>query len=175
MKRIILLVVVMAFGLNSFSQGLELGVKFGANFSTLSEGPGPEQRTGFLGGAFVGIKFSDRIAIQSELLYSQQGAEFDLDKVDLNYVNLPVVMKLYLVKGLNIQGGPQFGFLVDDNLPDSIVEAETFDLSGIIGAGYDLPFGLRLDARYHFGVTEVEKTTEAKNQVFSLALGYSFL
>ena len=90
-------------------------------------------------------------------------------------------MKYYLVQGLNIQAGPQFGFVVDDKISigvfEDIAEAETTDVSGIVGAGYDFPFGVRLDARYNFGLTDVSKDIDGKNRnnVFSLALGYSFL
>ena len=55
-----------------------------------------------------------RLRLQGDVLYSQQGAEFDLGKVDLDYVNVPIVFKYYLVKRLNLHVGPQFGFLVSD-------------------------------------------------------------
>ena len=103
---------------------------------------------------------------------------------DLNYVNVPVVLKYYLFQGLNVQAGPQFGFILDDDIyvdtfgTNSIeANAEKSDVSGVVGAGYDFPFGIRIDARYNFGLTEVSKTEnfEGKNSVFSIALGYSFL
>ena len=99
-------------------------------------------------------------------------------------MNVPVVLKYYLVQGLNVQAGPQFGFIVDDKISVNVLgditrkaKAEDFDVSGIVGAGYDFPFGVRLDARYNFGLTDVSKENgfEGKNQVFSVALGYSFL
>ena len=62
------------------------------------------------------MKFTDKVGIQADLLYSQQGAEFDAGEFDLSYVNIPVVLKYYLVQGLNIQAGPQFGFVVDDKI-----------------------------------------------------------
>ena len=39
------------------------------------------------------------------------------------------------------------------------VEAESFDISAAVGAGLDLPFGLRVDARYNFGFTETIENT----------------
>ena len=138
-------------------------------------------KTGFQAGIFAGIKFTDKVGIQADILYSQQGAEFDAGEFDLSYVNVPVVLKYYLVQGLNVQAGPQFGFIVDDKISvgvfDDIAEAEKADVSGVVGAGYDFPFGVRLDARYNFGLTDVSKDSgfEGKNQVFSIALGYSFL
>ena len=175
MKKLILGVFAVFFAITSYAQGIDFGIKAGANFSTLTDATGLKNKTGFHGGLFLGLKFNDKIALQPELLYSQQGAEFDMGKIDLNYINVPVVVKYYLVQGLNIQMGPQFGFVVDDNISNAIFEAEDFDVSGVIGAGYDFPFGIRLDARYNFGFTDVVKDTGSKNGVFSLALDYSFL
>lgn len=178
MKRLLILSVIVLFTFHSNAQEIDFGLKAGANFSTLTDASGLSNKTGFLAGAFLGVKFNDKFAIQPELLYSQQGAEFNLGEFELDYVIVPVVIKYYLVQGLNLQVGPQFGFIVDDNVKEvlgNIAEAESFDLSGIIGAGYDLPLGLRIDARYHFGFTEVFDNQDGKNGVFSLALGYSFL
>jgi len=161
---------------------MDLGIKAGANFSSITDAQGFSNKTGFLAGVFVGAKFGDKIGIQADLLYSQQGAEFDAGSFDLTYVNVPVVLKYYLFKGLNLQAGPQFGFIVNDDItsvPGSIFDnakAESFDLSGIVGVGLDLPFGVRLDGRYNFGLSEVVKTNtnNFKNSVISLSLGYSF-
>jgi len=86
-------------------------------------------------------------------------------------------VKYYLIQGLNIQAGPQFGFVVGDKTEDGY-EYNKNDVSGIIGLGYDMPFGIRVDARYGMGFTEILKGAaedKGKNTVFSVALGYSFL
>ncbi len=183
MKKLIVAAVILFMGTTAFSQELDLGIKAGANFANITDASGLSNKTGFQAGVFGGIKFTDKVGIQADLLYSQQGAEFDFGKFDLTYLNVPVVLKYYLIQGLNIQAGPQFGFIVDDDILIDLgdvtadAKAESFDLSGVVGAGYDFPFGIRLDARYNFGLTDVSKMsgTDGKNSVFSLALGYSFL
>ena len=181
MKKLIVAVITLFIGTTAFSQEIDLGIKAGANFANISDASGLSNKTGFQAGIFGGVKFTDKVGIQADLLYSQQGAEFDAGEFDLSYVNIPVVLKYYLVQGLNIQAGPQFGFVVDDKISigvfEDIAEAETTDVSGIVGAGYDFPFGVRLDARYNFGLTDVSKDIDGKNRnnVFSLALGYSLL
>lgn len=184
MKKLIVAVVALFIGTTAFSQSIDLGIKAGANFANISDASGLSNKTGFQAGIFGGIKFSEKLGIQADLLYSQQGAEFSGGDFDLSYVNVPVVIKYYIFQGLNIQAGPQFGFVVDDNISkvfSSLAKAETFDLSGVVGAGYDFPFGIRFDARYNFGLTDVVKSSDpgvdakGKNSVFSLALGYSFL
>ena len=155
MKKIIFLALMVLFTAKSLSQGVDLGIKVGANFATLTELPNVDTRTGLNFGAFFTIKFNDKIAIQGDVLYSQQGAEFDLDKVDLDYVNVPIVFKYYLVKKLNLHIGPQFGFLVSDFDASEFEDSyESTDVSGVVGLGLDLPLGFRVDGRYNFGLTE---------------------
>ena len=174
MKKIIFLSLMVLFTTKSFSQGVDLGIKVGANFATLTELPNVDTRTGLNFGAFFTIKFNDKIAIQGDVLYSQQGAEFDLDKVDLDYVNVPIVFKYYLVKRLNLHVGPQFGFLVSDFDASEFEDSyESTDVSGVVGLGLDLPLGFRVDGRYNFGLTEF--LPDVKNNVFSLSVGWSIL
>ena len=174
MKKIIFLALMVLFTAKSLSQGVDLGIKVGANFATLTELPNVDTRTGLNFGAFFTIKFNDKIAIQGDVLYSQQGAEFDLDKVDLDYVNVPIVFKYYLVKKLNLHIGPQFGFLVSDFDASEFEDSyESTDVSGVVGLGLDLPLGFRVDGRYNFGLTEF--LPDVKNNVFSLSVGWTLL
>lgn len=182
MKKIIVAVITLFIGTTVFSQEIDLGVKAGVNFSKISDIDNLSNKTGFQAGVFAGIKFTDKVGVQADVLYSQQGAEFDGGKFDLNYVNVPIVLKYYLVQGLNLQAGPQFGFILDDDIYEEGLggasvkaNAEKSDVSAVVGAGYDFPFGVRLDARYNFGFTDVLKDDKSKNSVVSLALGYSFL
>jgi len=176
MKKLIVAVIAVIMGTTVYSQSLDLGIKLGANFANISDVTDMSSKTGFQGGVFAGIKFN-KVAIQGDILYSQQGAKFKLGDFDLDYVNVPIVVKYYLIQGLNIQAGPQFGFVVGDKTEEGY-EYNKNDVSGIVGLGYDMPFGIRVDARYGMGFTEIIKDPgedKGKNTVFSVALGYSFL
>ncbi|MGF1556389.1 outer membrane beta-barrel protein, partial [Paucihalobacter sp.] len=116
MKRLSIILFSLLFSVTTYSQGVDFGIKFGANFANISDASGLDNKTGFHAGAFAALKFNDKVALQGELLYSQQGAKFSPGDFNLDYVNVPVIVKYYLVQGLNIQLGPQFGFLVDDNI-----------------------------------------------------------
>ena len=195
MKKVILIsITVLASLLSANAQGVDFGIKAGANFSTFSDAKGLENRTGLVAGLFGGVKFNDKLALQADLLYSQQGADFDLGGFELDYINVPVVFKYFLVQGLNIQFGPQFGFVVKEEgvlssgLLNTITDdlaGKNFDLSGVVGVGYDFPLGLRAEARYNFGLSNVDipndvtnllsESTGGKNSVFTVSLGYSFL
>lgn len=182
MKKIIVAVIALFIGTTAFSQSIDLGIKAGMNFASITDASNLSNKTGFQAGVFGGIKFTDKVGIQADILYSQQGAKFDFGKFDLDYINIPIVLKYYLVQGLNLQAGPQFGFVVKDDIEtdnngggSTKFSAENADVSGVVGAGYDFPLGLRVDARYNFGLTEIVDGAKSKNSVISLALGYSFL
>ena len=179
MKNLTIIAAAFFISTTVFSQELDLGIKLGSNFASISDAKQDSStRTGIQAGIFAGIKFNDKVGINLDVLYSQQGADFDAGAFDLTYVNLPVIFKYYLVGGLHLQGGPQFGILVDDSIIDlyeEIVEAETSDISGIIGVGYDLPLGLRVEGRYNFGLTDILEDSNIKNSVLTLSVGFSFL
>ncbi len=180
---------------------LAIGIKAGPNFanidtkSSLSENY--KSRAGFHGGAFVLIKAS-KIGIQPEIIFSQQGSKVRINndnfESNFSYVNIPVILKLYTVAGINIQVGPQFGFVTNAETPvqdqlnpgsykveDVKDKMKSSDFTVALGLGWDLPFGLTVDARYNMGVSKLFKdaptqpTEDAKNQVFQLSVGYKLI
>ena len=185
MKKLMVVLTMVVLGSTVNAQGLDFGVKAGVNFANISDATGLdfESKTGFVGGIFVGGKFNDRFGIQADLLYSQQGAKFDIGEFNLDYVNVPIVAKIYIAQGFHAQVGPQFGVIVNDDAQTVIGEVindiavNDFDVSGVVGLGYDVPLGLRIEGRYNFGLSDVpdESGTSGKNSVVTLSLGYSFL
>lgn len=181
MKNFILIVFTVLLTTTTFAQGIDIGIKAGATFANLTDATDASTKTGFVGGAFLTIKFSDKIAIQGDLLYSQQGAAFNVDKINLDYINFPIVFKYYIIKRINIQAGPQFGTIINDNL-EANLEANSFDITGVVGIGVDLPLNFRVTGRYGFGLSDISFSdnnvsidTNSKNSVFSLTAGFSFL
>lgn len=157
------------------AQEIDFGPKIGVNFENFGDLEQYENQLGFVGGAFLSIKFK-RFSIQPELLYSQQGTEFDFTAFDLGYINLPLIFKFKLVGGLNFQLGPQFGLLVNNSIPESIATAYNtgdFDTAGNIGLGIDLPLRLRISTRYVFNVENNFRLSDLDNGFFTLALGVS--
>lgn len=188
MKKIVVVFILALVTAGVSAQGVDFGIKAGVNFANISDAKDGATnldftgRTGLVVGAFVGAKLNDRFGVQADLLYSQQGAEFDGGEFNLDYVNVPVVAKIFFFKGLHFQVGPQFGVLINDEgtiLGEVIndLAVKDFDLSGVVGFGYDVPLGLRLDARYNFGLTDIEDDggQSGKNSVVTLSVGYSFL
>lgn len=173
-----------------------LGIKGGVNFSSINVSDVNatwDGRTGFHGGAFALFKIT-AFAVQPELIFSQQGStvKFSTQDLDANfsYLNVPVIAKFYLPAGLNLQLGPQFGFLTSaesdynpiTNTPQDGTDLKEFyknsDVSLGMGIGWDLPFGLTVDARYNLGLTEIDDNSSleaTKNQVFQISLGYKII
>ena len=125
MKRIIVTLALVGATLFSFAQ-VSIGIKGGPNFANIdtesSAGENYENRTGWHLGAFAQFR-GEKIGFQPEILFSQQGSTItysgDPDiKSNFGYVNIPLVVKLYTVAGINLQAGPQFGFLTSADVDD---------------------------------------------------------
>lgn len=186
-KRIIFVCGAMVICGSAFSQAqFSLGLKGGLNFANLDVsdiGGTYDNRTGYHLGAFGLFKFA-KFGIQPEIIYSEQGSKVkdpNLGDFESNfsYVNIPIILKLYTIAGLNLQVGPQFGFLTSaevdgDNIKD---ELKGSDFSVGLGVGWDAPFGLSLDARYNLGVSDVsdQAAAEIKNQVWQISAGFKIL
>jgi hypothetical protein len=200
MKKTIFVALASVFIIasqNAFSQvQFAVGIKAGPNFATIKTDASAQEnyksRTGFHGGAFVLIK-ATKIGIQPEVIFSQQGSTVKINSQDyesnFSYVNIPIIIKLYTVAGINIQAGPQFGFVNSAEAPvltapntysvqDVKNRAKGSDVTAALGLGWDLPFGLTIDARYNLGLSKIydkaptNETADAKNQVIQVSLGY---
>ncbi len=173
-----------AFAQAQFSVGLKGGLNF-ANLDVKSISNTYDNRTGYHAGAFALVKFT-KIGIQPEVIFSQQGSTVKVNGDDIqsnfSYVNIPIMVKLYTVAGINLQVGPQFGFLTNDpvvvNDNEEIEGAvKKSDISLGLGVGWDLPFGLSIDGRYNLGLQNVSDNSafDIKNQVFQVSVGFKLI
>jgi len=178
MKKLFVL-ALFTIGAFSAQAQVKLGIKGGVNFADLDGTFNTSMRTGFHAGAVLEIKAFQNFAIQPELLYSMQGAKvsdvFNASKdYNFSYVTVPVLAKFYLITDvLSIEAGPQFAFLVDDNLENTI-KTESFDFGAVGGAGLNIGKHLFAQAHYVVGLTEVSTNSDVKNRVIQLSLGYNF-
>ncbi|MDO5510816.1 MAG: porin family protein [Weeksellaceae bacterium] len=212
MKNFFLTAVVAVMGMSAaFGQvrmeNVDIGVRAGYNHASFS-GTVPAgfdlgSQAGFHAGLFAEIPVSPRFSIQPEALYFTQGGSLSgaMDGVSgdatikSQYFAIPVLAKVYVIDGLNVQVGPQIGILMGANSELNTSAAATvvnddfhkdmnsFDFGGVVGLGYKFPQGFSIDARYHHGFSEVMKETNSlgqfvdndfKNRVFSVGVGYQF-
>jgi hypothetical protein len=198
MKKIMLTAAaVMAFAFSN-AQETKFGVKAGVNLATLGgDAEDVSSKIGFHVGGFAEFKISDKFAIQPELLFSTQGAKeeyseegFDVEnKLNLSYLNIPVMAKFYVAEKFSLEAGPQIGFLLsakskvesgDFSGEVDVKDAyESIDFGVNFGAGYDFTENLSAGIRYNLGLSNIAKTEDGEdfkmnNSVFSLSVGYKF-
>lgn len=191
MKKFSILVAAIALtSVGALAQQVGIGIKGGPNFARLdansSLASNYSSRTGWHAGAFVLFR-GERIGFQPEIIFSQQGSKFDYSgtpdlKSNFSYVNIPLILKLYTIAGINLQVGPQIGFLTKaewetpSGTEDIKDDLKSTDISLGLGVGWDLPFGLSLDARYNLGLNDNASSgapvTDLKNQVIQISAGY---
>lgn len=172
-KAIVVFVLCVSSVVAVQAQKFHIGVKGGVNFANFTgdEANNLDNKTGFHFGAIAELGISEKFSIQPEAIYSAQGAKFSDIDFNVDYINIPVLAKLYLIDNLSLQAGPQFGFVVNNK---NIENPETFDLSGAVGA--EVTFGkFFAQARYNIGFSEIVNNEDIKNSVFQLSLGIKLL
>lgn len=212
MKKLILSTAIFITGLalvnaQSDSKDVQLGIKGGLNSSTISgDDLGDlDSRTSFNAGLVAEIPLTERLSFQPEVLYSGQG--FDVREIDqdnivdtdenieyqLDYIQVPLLLKAYIVKGLSVEAGPQFGFKIHEefdyqpNSDGGDIEIDSddsyvkdFDTSIALGAAYKFDNGFFLSGRYNLGVTDIFEDgtpfegVDAKNNVWQFGIGFMF-
>lgn len=103
----------------------------------------------------------------------------------VNYLNIPVLARLYVWDKFTVDLGPQLGFALnakarikegDTKVKSKIDDLNTVDLSLAMGVSYEFDMGLLVSARYNLGLTNVfDKDAVGstnKNRVFQLSVGY---
>lgn len=208
MKKFLVSAVVL-FGIGAIN-AQSFGIKGGYNYATLSgdqaQNSEVKGKSGFYVGGFAEFEIGDIFAIQPEILYSQQGAKWETKglisgktysaKLNMDYVNIPVLAKIKFGDVFSLQGGPQFGFLV--NKPSVEVDTPilagstsidkdayaTFDFGVAVGASFYIK-KFFIDLRYTHGLTNVfDKDNQSlkaakigednnfKNSYLSLGVGF---
>ena len=191
MKRILLLTgILFCINLNAQSskreEGITFGIKGGLNVSDFSgDIKNNTFRTSVHLGVFSEIMISDNFSLQPELLYSGQGYSgrvlpgFSRSKYD--YINFPVLAKIYIAKKISIEAGPQIGFLVsakektsDDKI--TIPNQKTVDFGLNLGLAYDLKNGVFFQTRYNLGLSNINSGSNVNafkytNSVIQVSVG----
>ena len=171
------------------------GIKGGVNFANVrgDDFDGPNARTSFHVGVLAEFPLTDSFSLQTEALYSGEGFQSDIEgqngKIEykIDYINVPVLAKIYVTDGLSFEVGPQFSFKVNEQIDDEdnaggedtdAIENFEFGVAG--GLTFQTGMGFFATGRYTYGLTNIFKETElfgdpdAKNSVFQIGVGYKF-
>lgn len=171
------------------AQNVNIGIKGGLNIYNINNSNGVkyDNLLGFNLGLIGHIHLAKQLALQPELVYSAQGAKFTSSgvesKIQLGYINVPLLLQYMFDNGFRLQAGPQVGFLVNAKIkkPNSTIDVKDsykkVDVGLGAGIGYVNPatnFGI--DARYNLGLSNINENTSAKstNRGFQVGVFYLF-
>jgi hypothetical protein len=158
---------------------IKFGIKGGyVNANYGADADNGDARSGAYLGGLIDFTVSEKFHIQPELLYTMEGnGETD---ADLNFLRIPVLAKIYVDKAFSVHAGPEFAFVAGGGEIKRYLKS--MDIALGFGACYELPSGLFFDARYNWGLTDlndfpagsgVEDFKVTQNS-FNIGLGYRF-
>lgn len=177
------------------AQNLRLGVSGGIDAAkmALSGGSGGpiNHRMDLAGGLSFEAGLSSIVALQIEANYSPQGAGVVSDdgssagSYQMNYLTVPLLVKLSGSPRLSFYAGPQVGFLLsaktkssgneDTDIKDQLNSTAFY---AVFGGEYRFANGVFLSGRYSLGlnnaIEDESSNTEIKNRYLSFRIGYSF-
>lgn len=190
---IIIMAFVLSYNINAQStqkadKDSSFGLKGGYNLASArnSDGDETDQRQGFHIGFFGESTLNNFLSIQTELTYSQQGYKIENSNYSLtqkiDYINLPLMLKLYPAKVFYLEAGPQIGYVISHKEEvetfvlnsTNTFEPNSFDWGVNFGAGFKSETGIILGARYHYGLGKIYEETNYYNNVLQLSLGFEF-
>lgn len=201
MKKTFLIILLTILTISSIKsqEKIQFGVKGGINFTNMTSDfiIDKEYETGFYIGILAEIPFGSKFSLQPEVFYSTQGTKgkdilltvpypgapavppIDIE-YNLDYIQIPILAKIYLINNLSLELGPSFNFLVNDEraYANSSVTAigQSFEFGGVAGVSYKIKSGFFANARYFTGFTDAleEDYLESRNYGFSIGIGYLF-
>jgi len=168
------------------AQHVNIGIKGGLNVYNIHNDNGVkyDSKTGLHLGLLGHIHLEKEWAVQPELVYSSQWAKYNFPnsetRVNLDYINVPVMLQYMFDNGFRFEAGPQVGFLVNaktGNKIDVTDHYKSIDFGIGLGIGYIKPStGFGVDARYNIGVSDITENNEVKstNRGFKLGVFYQF-
>lgn len=215
MKKIILLIAAMAMATMTFAQKAPGSWTFtpsvGLTVANITSNQGFDPKAGLIAGAEAMYQVSDVFALSGGVYYAMEGCKHELEMEDIyyyssttrgnnspdiavtdahDYLNIPILVQAYVVKGLAVKLGLQPAFLLSAKSKSHWGDGDnghatydiknglnTVELSMPIGVSYEYK-NIVLDARYNLGLTNVQKSCLIpgfgfkKNSVFQVMVGY---
>jgi len=212
MKNIIYFLVIIFTCSLVNAQDITFGLKAGASYGKIksSESAENDHNNPVLGpvfGVVADIPIDEKFSVQPELLYFPAGYFFDYStegftseyKGKLNYLSIPIMGKYDVKDGFYLEAGPYISYLLSatedeesDFMEEYLIKSsksvdKTDDFKSIdfglgIGAGYEMESGLYFNARYIFGLADINNqemieykyyhSSQVNNYFFMMTIGY---
>jgi hypothetical protein len=184
--NLILLLLVAPFISNAqFKFGAAAGLN-SANFSN-KDISSIQNVLGYNLGFMFEVKLPIKIGVELDVLYSTKGSSLIVDEVissftsdySLQYIDLPVVAKIYTFKVVSFQIGAQYSHLIGAELniegiakKDVKDQFNPGDLSAVVGIGVDVS-KIHFSARYNLGLITINNGGDNnKSNMFTFSVGY---
>jgi len=155
------------------------GPEIGCNFTQVDgDAYSGYSKVGLTGGGLVYVRFSENTGVAMELIYSQKGSKgvvnytnpytglnqgFQTYRLNLNYVEVPIVLHFETGLRLHYEIGLSYGQLISskeavDGDPGVYIDPDThrfiqFDLEGIAGFEYHLGGDVFFEGRFQYSLT----------------------
>lgn len=193
MKKIFLIALAFAAfsGVKAQNEGFSIAPKIGMNVSKVSDMSFSDVKAKSLADFNIGLtgqyRFENSFALETGIIYSRQGVKFKEEgeklNIKLGYINVPVLAKYYIVKGLNVFAGPELGFCVSKKSNFDEIEEGLNDAIKVSPWPHQSEQGYEFDCRtsvaddYNIGLTKINKGGDEKNRnnVFQVSAGWRFL
>lgn len=176
--------LISALSAQAQSETARMGIKGGVNVSNLyvDDVDDENARIGFNVGIYGQALSTEAFAIQPELLLSTRGTRVESEalfgiidqtvKINLTYLDLPVLAVFKLGEAAEIHAGGYAGYLLNANISgegdvvngDSDLDRDNFKSFdyGLVG-GFGLNFGpVQIGARYNYGLAEIANDDDAE-------------
>lgn len=193
MKKILSLTILLAAftSIQSHAQGFKFGIKGGTEIKKLTGKSFNDQFSyGYHLGIFTELGFSSKLGIQPEVFFSQVNIDTSsnfsdvyqfkqVSKVQLKYINIPILLSYKPNKFVALQAGPQFGILMDKSntiLQNGRNAFKQGDLSMLAGLQLNIS-KIRLYGRYAVGlsnINDIDDREKWKSQTFQIGVGLAF-
>ena len=186
--KLLILAIFGIMGTAASAQKFHIGAKAGANINKIDgKSFSDEFSYGYHLGGFFSVGLGKKFAIQPEVLFNQinvdtsssfsQVYKFDqVDKVQLKYLSVPILLNFKPVKFITLQAGPQFSVLMNKNktlLENGRDAFKAGDLSMLGGAQVNIGH-LNIYGRYAVGLSnlnDIDNKEKWKSQSFQIGLG----
>lgn len=170
--------------------GVGVGIKGGLLFSNLDFGEDDDflkNKTGFVGGLFIGGNRGGLLGVEADIFYARKGASVDGSgsDFDLHMLEIPVLLRVNTgsgsLSGARLYGlaGPSMGFRLKSEFGgiDIVDFTEGYDVNLVLGAGVELTRFL-VEVRHNRGLKNISKnfsqSADIKTRSWAVLLGLRF-
>ena len=177
MKKNLLIVIVVLTSLGALAQdGSGFGIKAGLNYGTtgdLRRGgqaivDNPDAKIGYHAGFFGKIDLK-KVYIRPELFYTRLNQAYNGEDAQVDKLDAPVLLGVYIFKPVSIFAGPSFQYILNTDIEDIDLDDVQRDFTIGLQAGIAVDLGsVGLDLRYERGFKENEAQFTQVGQLGSL-------